>query len=40
MAYGEHYEGEYESVCECFDEADATLICQALNTTLTKELHI
>lgn len=31
MIGGEHYNGEYESVCECFEEADARLIADSLN---------
>lgn len=32
---GEQYRNEFESVCECFDEAAAKMICDALN----KEAH-
>lgn len=28
---GEHYEGRFISVCECFGLKDAKLICNALN---------
>lgn len=28
---GEHFNGRYQAVCECFDEADAKLVCDALN---------
>jgi hypothetical protein len=28
---GEHYNNEYETICECFDKADADTICDALN---------
>lgn len=31
MIRGEHYKGQYESVCETFYQEDADLICQALN---------
>jgi len=31
MIGGKHYESQYEAVCECFDAADAKLICDALN---------
>lgn len=30
---GQHYKGEFEPVCECFDEADAGMICAALNAS-------
>lgn len=33
MIGGEHYENEYEAVCETFEEDDAKLICNALNAT-------
>lgn len=29
----EHYEGQYDPVCECFEQEDAQLICNALNET-------
>ena len=31
MIHGEQYEDECKAICECFDEADAELICAALN---------
>jgi hypothetical protein len=31
MINGEHYANQFEPVCECFYEADADLICRALN---------
>jgi len=31
MYGGEHYNNQYESVCECFDIKDAEMICEALN---------
>jgi hypothetical protein len=31
MINGEHFNGQYESVCECFKEEDAILVCAALN---------
>lgn len=31
MIGGEHYNGEFEPVCECFDRADAERITDALN---------
>lgn len=31
MIGGKHYNNEYESVCECFDVAEAESICSALN---------
>jgi hypothetical protein len=32
MIRGEHYENQFESVCECFEIADAENIVRALNT--------
>lgn len=32
MIGGEHYNNQYQEVCECFDEADAEKIAAALNT--------
>lgn len=29
---GEQYKGRFESVCECFEEEHAQLICDALNS--------
>ena len=34
---GEHYESQYEAVCECFDAADAKAICDALNAYSPNE---
>jgi hypothetical protein len=31
MIGGKHYKGQYEPLCECFDEADAAKIVEALN---------
>jgi hypothetical protein len=31
MIGGEHYEGQYEPICECFEERDAAVIVGALN---------
>lgn len=31
-----HSAGLFEPVCECFDEADANLVCDALNRELPK----
>lgn len=31
MIGGEHYQGQYEAVCECFELADAEQIAAALN---------
>lgn len=31
MIRGQQYNNEYEIVCECHEEADAKLICDALN---------
>lgn len=28
---GEHFDNQYESVCECFNISDAEKICTALN---------
>lgn len=33
MIGGKHFEKQYEEVCECFERADAELICSALNAT-------
>lgn len=32
-----HYSGKFESVCECFDEADAQRICAALNDSAPQQ---
>ena len=31
MIHGEHYQNQYDQICECFSLEDATLICEALN---------
>lgn len=31
MIHGEHYNNQYEPLCETFGRADADLICLALN---------
>lgn len=31
MIHGEHYDNQFEPMCECFDEAEATAITAALN---------
>jgi hypothetical protein len=31
MIGDEHYEGQYEPICECFEERDAAVIAGALN---------
>lgn len=31
LIHGEHYKGQYEAICECFDEDDAKIIVGALN---------
>lgn len=31
MIGGEHYEGQFEPVCECFEVEDAETVCHALN---------
>lgn len=31
MMRGQHYNDEFEPICECFEEADANQICAALN---------
>lgn len=33
-----HYAGMFQPVCECFDEADAKRICDALNHPLMRPL--
>ncbi len=32
MIGGEHYNGQYEAVCECFDHSNAERIAAALNS--------
>jgi hypothetical protein len=34
MIGDEHYENQYEMVCECFEKADAEMIAEALNKAL------
>jgi hypothetical protein len=36
MIHGEHYNGQFEAVCECFDDADADMIAAALNGRLSR----
>lgn len=31
LIYGEHWNNEFDAVCECFDKEDADRICEALN---------
>lgn len=31
MMHGHQYEGQFEPVCECFNEEDAQLVVDALN---------
>lgn len=31
MINGKHYKNQYETVCECFEEEEAILVCLALN---------
>jgi hypothetical protein len=31
MYHGKHYKGRFETLCECFEEDSANLICKALN---------
>ena len=31
MVHGKHYNGQFESVCECFEESEARMIAAALN---------
>ena len=31
MSGGEHYENQYEAVCECFDIESAEMVCKSLN---------
>ena len=31
LIHGEHYKERYETVCECFEEEEAILVCLALN---------
>ena len=31
MIGGKQYDGRFESICECFDEEQAQLVCDALN---------
>lgn len=33
---GEHFDNQYEPVCECFDIADAETIAAALNAAATQ----
>lgn len=32
MIGDDHFDNQYESVCECFDVDDAVMICSALNS--------
>jgi len=33
MIHGEHYEGQFEPICECFDTDDAAAIADAMNAS-------
>lgn len=35
MIGGEHYEGQFDPICECFDRSDADAICAAMNARTT-----
>jgi len=32
MIGGKQYNGQFETVCECFEKVDADMVCAALNT--------
>lgn len=36
---GEHYKGRFESICECFDEEQAQLVCDALNAHEARRIE-
>jgi hypothetical protein len=37
MIQGEHYNGQFEPLCECVEEEDAKLIVAALNAMRSKD---
>lgn len=39
LIHGEHYKGRFIAVCECFDEQDAKLICDALNAHEARRIE-
>jgi len=39
LVNGEHYKGQFVEVCECFDEEDAKLICDALNAHEARRIE-